>query len=74
MLAAVTATRAAVGQNTNLGILLLCAPLAMAAQAGGALRPALERVLAQADIADAEQVFRAIVLAAPGGLGDARRA
>lgn len=71
VLAAVTATRAAVGLNTNLGILLLCAPLAMAAQAGGALRPALECVLAQADIADAERVFRAIVLAAPGGLGDA---
>lgn len=68
---AVAATRAAVGQNTNLGIVLLCAPLAMAAPTGGALRPALARVLAHADVADAEAVFRAIVLAAPGGLGDA---
>ena len=71
VLAAVTATRAAVGQNTNLGILLLCAPLAMAAEAGGALRAVLPAVLAQADTADAEAVFRAIVRASPGGLGDA---
>ena len=32
ILAAVAATRAAVGQNTNLGIVLLCAPLAAAAE------------------------------------------
>ena len=32
ILDATTATRAAVGQNTNLGILLLCGPLAMAAE------------------------------------------
>jgi triphosphoribosyl-dephospho-CoA synthase len=32
ILDAATATREAVGQNTNLGILLLCAPLAMAAE------------------------------------------
>ncbi len=35
ILDAVAATRAAVGQNTNLGIVLLCAPLAMAAERGG---------------------------------------
>ena len=33
---AVDATLAAVGQNTNLGIVLLCAPLAAAAESGGA--------------------------------------
>lgn len=72
VLAAVAATRAAVGQNTNLGILLLAAPLAMAAEATGVpLRPALLRVLAAAGRDDAATVFRAIVLAAPGGLGDA---
>lgn len=75
VLDAVTATRAAVGQNTNLGILLLCAPLAMAAEAaadaGGNLRDALRTVLAAAGTDDADAVFRAIVLAAPGGLGDA---
>jgi triphosphoribosyl-dephospho-CoA synthase len=72
VLEAVTATRAAVGKNTNLGIVLLCAPLAMAAEASSAdLQPALERVLGRADLADADAVFRAIALAAPGGLGSA---
>ena len=42
--AAVEATLLAVGQNTNLGIILLCAPLAAAAEApDAALRPALAR-------------------------------
>ena len=71
ILGAVSATRAAVGQNTNLGIVLLCAPLAKAAQeADGDLRAALVRVLEQSDLADAEAVFRAIALASPGGLGE----
>ena len=40
----------AVGQNTNLGIILLCAPLAAAAEApDAALRPALARVLDRLD-------------------------
>lgn len=34
ILGAIEATRAAVGVNTNLGIVLLSAPLAMAAEAG----------------------------------------
>jgi triphosphoribosyl-dephospho-CoA synthase len=69
VLEAVAATRAAVGQNTNLGILLLAAPLAMAAERGAAVRD----ILAGADLADADAVFRAIALAAPGGLGEAAR-
>lgn len=74
ILGAVRATRAAVGQNTNLGIVLLCAPLAMAAKrADGGLRPALARILDQSDLADADAVFRAIALASPGGLGEAPR-
>src|SRR5437868_852878 len=74
ILGAVTATRAAVGQNTNLGIVLLCAPLAMAAETAPAdLRAALATVLDSSDLADADVVFRAIALAAPGGLGDAPR-
>lgn len=69
---AVRATRDAVGQNTNLGIVLLCAPLAMAAEGGGAdLRASLARVLANTDVADTALAFRAIVLAGPGGLGEA---
>jgi len=70
---AVIATRAALGQNTNLGIVLLCAPLAMAAERGGDTRATLHAVLAEADLADTEAIFRAITLAAPGGLGDAPR-
>ena len=73
VLGAVVATRAAVGQNTNLGIVLLCAPLAAAAEAGGELRRALRGVLAAAGVDDAGAVFRAIALAAPGGLGAAPR-
>lgn len=73
ILGAVAATRAATGQNTNLGIVLLSAPLAMAAAAGGDLAVSTRGVLEAADRADADLVFRAIVLAAPGGLGTAAR-
>ena len=55
ILAAVRLTRAATGCNTNLGILLLAAPLAAAAfnAAPGGLRPALEDILAALDRGDA---------------------
>jgi triphosphoribosyl-dephospho-CoA synthase len=67
---AVAATRAAVGCNTNLGIVLLAAPLAQAALTGtGPLRARLRRVLADLTVGDAERAFRAIALAAPAGLG-----
>ncbi len=72
---AVKATRAAVACNTNLGILLLCAPLCEAIyrqQAGEALHDALKKVLQNTTVADAEWVFKAIVLAAPGGLGESK--
>ncbi|MGY2048561.1 triphosphoribosyl-dephospho-CoA synthase [Methylobacterium sp. JK268] len=71
--AAVAATMAAVGQNTNLGIVLLCAPLAAAAERPGPVRPALDAVLADLDAADAAGVFAAIRRANPGGLGRADR-
>jgi triphosphoribosyl-dephospho-CoA synthase len=72
--AAVAATLSAVGQNTNLGIILLCAPLAAAAEiADGPLRPALARVLEDLDRKDAAEVFAAIASANPGGLGRASR-
>ncbi len=70
---AVAATRAAVGQNTNLGILLLCAPLALAAERGEPLRDGLAATLDGLDFEDARNVFTAIVLANPGGLGSAKR-
>jgi triphosphoribosyl-dephospho-CoA synthase len=69
ILAAVEATRAAVGTNTNLGIVLLCAPLAAAAEGPGRLRDRLAALLAALTIADAEAAFQAIRLAAPAGLG-----
>jgi triphosphoribosyl-dephospho-CoA synthase len=69
---AVAATRTAVGQNTNLGVVLLCGPLLMAAEEGGPdLRATVRRVVQTADLADTEAVFAAIRLAAPGGLGAA---
>lgn len=70
---AVEATRAAVGQNTNLGIILLASPLAQAAldPNGPDLRGSVTRVLGAMDVADAVRAYRAIRTAAPGGLGHA---
>lgn len=69
---AVEATHTAVGQNTNLGIVLLCAPIAASAELGGDLRRSLQRVLDGLTHADAALAYRAIRLAAPGGLGSSR--
>jgi triphosphoribosyl-dephospho-CoA synthase len=70
ILGAVEATLTVVGTNTNLGIILLCAPLAVAAEGRSAdLRAALAQVLESLDIQDAELAFRAIARAAPAGLG-----
>jgi triphosphoribosyl-dephospho-CoA synthase len=70
--AAIRRTHEAVGCNTNLGIVLLCAPLAAAALAPAerSLRDRLRAVLAGLDVADAEQAFAAIRLAGPAGLGE----
>jgi triphosphoribosyl-dephospho-CoA synthase len=73
VLGAVEASFAAVGMNTNLGIILLCAPLAMAAEQGGGLRGALSHGLENLDREDAANVFQAIARANPGGLGAATR-
>ena len=51
ILGAIEATRAAVGQNTNLGIVLLCAPLARAAELRAArMQEAVAGVLAKLDV------------------------
>jgi triphosphoribosyl-dephospho-CoA synthase len=74
ILGAVEATAAAVGTNTNLGIILLCAPLAAAAeQRPPDLRTAVAQVIDATDIQDAKLAFRAIALARPGGLGRVAR-
>jgi triphosphoribosyl-dephospho-CoA synthase len=71
ILGAVEASFAAAGCNTNLGILLLCAPLAAAAEMLGeaTLRARLRVVLNGFDDNDAASVFAAIRIANPGGLG-----
>ncbi len=69
---AVKETRNAVGCNTNLGIILLCAPILHAVIKNTArkpLRQALAEVLMTTTVTDAEWVFKAIALASPGGLG-----
>lgn len=71
ILAAVSATRTKIETNTNLGILLLCVPLAKAAETSGDLQTNLSATLAQLDIDDARNVFSAIMMAQPGGLGSA---
>jgi triphosphoribosyl-dephospho-CoA synthase len=70
----VQATARVTDANTNLGIVLLFAPLVRAAATrtgDETLRSATERVLAQLDVDDATAAFAAIVQARPGGLGDA---
>ena len=74
---AMQATLAVAHCNTNLGILLLCAPLAVVCESWSrehgvpALRRRLEAVLRGLDVADARAAYRAIAAAQPGGLGDA---
>jgi triphosphoribosyl-dephospho-CoA synthase len=69
---AIAATRKAVNTNTNLGIVLMSTPIACAAEREGVgdLRQAVGRVLDALDVEDATNVFQAIVLADPAGLGD----
>jgi triphosphoribosyl-dephospho-CoA synthase len=71
ILKAVEATAKAVGQNTNLGIVLLSAPLATAAldRHGGDLRSRVLSVLEALSVKDAKDAYEAIRKAAPGGLG-----
>jgi triphosphoribosyl-dephospho-CoA synthase len=65
---AIAATRQVVATNTNLGIVLLLAPLA-AVPREESLRTGVQTVLDSTTIADARAVYRAIRLAQPGGLG-----
>ncbi|HEU4459807.1 MAG TPA: triphosphoribosyl-dephospho-CoA synthase [Methylibium sp.] len=73
--AAMRATLDVAGCNTNLGIVLLCAPLAAAIERcpapcdAQALRRTLQGVLGALDVEDAGGAFRAIAAARPAGLG-----
>lgn len=76
ILRATQASVAATGVNTNLGIVLLAAPLAKAAvetDVGTGLRRRLAVVLSLLSIADAQDAFAAIRLANPAGLGHVDR-
>lgn len=69
---AVRASFDAVGCNTNLGIVLLCAPLAKAAAETTfdmGLRRRLALILSALTVADADDAFAAIAYASPAGLG-----
>jgi triphosphoribosyl-dephospho-CoA synthase len=70
---AIEATARWTDSNTNLGIVLLFAPLARAAGSDNrrGLRDALRRVLDATTVDDARDVYAAIRCAAPGGLGRA---
>ncbi|MEP7310038.1 MAG: triphosphoribosyl-dephospho-CoA synthase [Acidobacteriota bacterium] len=72
---AIEATARWTRSNTNLGIVLLLAPVARAARAdqpAGGLRAAIGDVLAATTVDDACNVYAAIRRAAPGGLGQAK--
>lgn len=71
--AAIAATRQVTRANTNLGIVLLLAPLCRAAlRPGTGLRPRLSEVLAETTVTDSAAVYQAIRLAAPAGLGESQ--
>ena len=84
---AAAATRRLVATNTNLGMILLLAPLAKAAarlgaggdpraaphDAGGDLRAALHDVLEGLTVQDARLAYAAIRAAAPAGMGKVER-
>jgi triphosphoribosyl-dephospho-CoA synthase len=72
ILEAIRATRRHVESNTNLGMVLLLAPLASAAAGtGSTLRDRLSSVLGGLSLEDARLAYEAIRLADPGGLGQA---
>ena len=69
---AVTATRRLVGKNTNLGTILLLAPLASVPREVP-LAEGLPKVLSTLGAADARRVYEAIRLAEPGGMGKVKK-
>ena len=74
VLQSVIATRNAVSMNTNLGVILLCAPLAIAAEKASAatLQQTVDDVIRETDVHEAELMFQAIRMAAPSGLSTAK--
>ena len=65
---AIDATRRLVSTNTNLGMVLLLAPLA-AVPSRSILATGVQQILEATTVEDARAVYRAIRLAEPGGMG-----
>lgn len=68
VLEAVEQTQRELGRNTNLGIVLLIAPLA-AVPLDTALGDGIDEVLAATTVDDSRRVYRAVRCAQPGGMG-----
>jgi len=72
ILNATSATQAAVNTNTNLGMILLIAPIIQSKLKileGEDIREAITRVLEATTVQDAVEVYQAIRLVKPGGMG-----
>ena len=72
VLLSVQATRHHVKVNTNLGTILLLAPLAKATVSGGDLQSGISTVLSNLTSEDSAHVYEAIRLVNPGGLGESK--
>lgn len=73
---AAEATDKAVGKNTNLGIILMCTPLARAGlkcTSEKALHNLLLKILENGTVEDTQGVFDAIAVLNPGGLGESEQ-
>jgi triphosphoribosyl-dephospho-CoA synthase len=73
ILKAVIATRDETLTNTNLGIIMLCAPIihALVKYKGSDLREAIIKTIDDATPDDTVKICKAINISSPGGLGDA---
>ena len=72
---AIVSTQRVVSHNTNLGIVLLLAPLIQATEsiAAASLENKLAAVLNDLTVGDADCAYRAIRLARPGGMGESSK-
>jgi triphosphoribosyl-dephospho-CoA synthase len=72
VLECVQANKTWVGQNTNLGMILLLVPLAKAHRLGSVSQDSVRTILKELDADDSREVYKAIALASPGGLGKSK--
>lgn len=70
---AVTITKKLVDKNTNLGIILLLAPLVKAAHVGELHRQSVQKELLALGDDDSRQIYDAINIASPEGLGKSEK-